>query len=426
MKTTLIIFLLLLYAVSFAERKFTSACDLSRRRNVQYNQSADGFTLNSFLGYDQQESYKRSGVTGNRWNGNQGSGITSGALSVVQGLNCTGKTCFRAWISTGTVSPSTTSAIMLIAANSVNIDVDWKTDGKMQFTVGGSVKFTTSASQTNKTMFLLKMSSKWLSVGNVNTVTIDNESFSDTTPVTTTTTAMALWFGWWSKQTSTATWFTMDDIAFNDAGGNYENGEPEDSSHVFYVPPVSDNAINDWTLQAGGTSSLYFPLGRDIPPGRDVETDTTGIMNTVSSATSNYDANLMTYVNAGIVDARTIRVIIPFVRHGEHSATGTAAGSIQLMSNPAQTGETSFNFGNDLGAHYIDAYTGGSSTPAIEWWTTFGAPLYPQDIINSVDVYSSAVLRIGKRTASTKQVCVDKCGLLVECGNMGGWIRSHH
>lgn len=167
--------------------------------------------------------------------------------------------------------------------------------------------------------------------------------------------------------------------------------------------PASDNTINGWTGGNGGTTSVFDGCNNTPPAGvaSANETDLTNIESGANSATDNCDLNAETYAAKGINSYDTVNGVHTIIRHGEDIATGTKAGAVSVLSNPNQGGETTFNYGNDSGAHGIEVGN---------WETAFGAAIDAP----TVDVTVAPVLRAGKRTATNRTVCVDLLGLYVD------------
>jgi hypothetical protein len=72
-----------------------------------------------------------------------------------------------------------------------------------------------------------------------------------------------------------------------------------------------------------------------------------------------------------------------------------------IVSNPTQVGEDAFTYGNDVGAHGAEVGNWGKDLGTVQ-----ASP--------SVTLGTSPVLRVGKRTATTRVVCVDGMGIYVE------------
>jgi hypothetical protein len=109
-----------------------------------------------------------------------------------------------------------------------------------------------------------------------------------------------------------------------------------------------------------------------------------------------------------------VTVAQAIVNTGSSSATDTAGG-LKAVSNPADSGETA-----------LAAFDNGiAGTFPTNWLTTRGALVYDP----TVALGTSPVVRIGKRTATTRVAMVDLLGLYVEYApqvipdfNAGIWI----
>jgi hypothetical protein len=167
--------------------------------------------------------------------------------------------------------------------------------------------------------------------------------------------------------------------------------------------PTSLSAANGWVEGDGaGTAGMAAAVATRPPPGvaSASETAATNIESPTNSATDNCDMNMTTYTAAGIEALDTINAIQAVVRHGEDIATNTKAGAVTILSNPAQAGENTFNYGNDGGAHGAEVGL---------WRTTTGTIQTA-----AVTVGTAPVLRVGKRTSTTRVVCVDFMGIYVD------------
>lgn len=179
---------------------------------------------------------------------------------------------------------------------------------------------------------------------------------------------------------------------------------------VIMLLPTSLNAAGGWVEGDGaGTTNMAAAVATRPPPGlaSASETNATNIENAVSSATDNCDMNMTTYTAAGIGASDIINSVRGIVRHGEDIATNTKAGAVRVVSNPDTGTESTFNFGDDGGAHGSDAAGAGGV------WKTMGTVVANSP---SVTLGTAPVLRVGKRTATTRVVCVDFMGILVDYG----------
>jgi hypothetical protein len=208
----------------------------------------------------------------------------------------------------------------------------------------------------------------------------------------------------WGANPGVSKILNADDFAWNDTSGATQNSWPGEG-RIVLLKPISDNAKGGWTGGAGGTSNLFDAVNNLPPVGVAVasETNTSQIKNLVSSITDNYDANMTDYTTAGITATDTITLVQAFCDTGEGIATGTKAGALQIVSNPAQAVEDSFNYGNDLGA---------AGTWSTNWFVTNGTAQVGD--ITAANRSTSPVLRVGKRTATTREVNVDLMGIYVE------------
>lgn len=208
----------------------------------------------------------------------------------------------------------------------------------------------------------------------------------------------------WATNPGASKVLNVDDFAWNDATGATQNSWPGEGK-VALLKPISDNAKGGWTGGAGGTTNLWDAVDNLPPVGVAVasETNTSQIKNLVSSTTDNYDANMTDYTTAGITATDTIVLVQAFCDTGEGIATGTKAGALQIVSNPVQAVEDSFNYGNDAGA---------AGTWSTNWFVTNGTAQVGD--IAAANRSTSPVLRVGKRTATTREVNVDLMGIYVE------------
>lgn len=177
---------------------------------------------------------------------------------------------------------------------------------------------------------------------------------------------------------------------------------------VVLLKPTSVNAAGGWVEGDGaGTAGMAAAVATTPPPGlaSASETSATNIESPTNSATDNCDMNMTTYAAAGVGPYDTINGVRGFVRHGEDIATATKNGALFHVSNPADPGgEVTFVFGGDIGAHGSDAGGGAG------WSTTF----YSTIQTGAITLTTAPVLRVGKRTATTRVVCVDFMGIYVD------------
>lgn len=168
--------------------------------------------------------------------------------------------------------------------------------------------------------------------------------------------------------------------------------------------PSSISAAGGWVEGDGaGTAGIVGAISTKPPPGvaSASETSATNMESATNSATDNIDLTMQSYTTGGIGASDTVNAVTAIVRHGEDIATGTKGGSVQITSNPAEGAETSFNYGGDGGAHAgeVGVWVTGQSTLTAAPSLTFA---------------NQPVVRIGKRTATTRVVCVDFVGIYVD------------
>jgi hypothetical protein len=191
----------------------------------------------------------------------------------------------------------------------------------------------------------------------------------------------------------------LDDFALNDDSGANQNTWPGDGKIVLLLP-ISDNTVTGFTTGAGGTTSLFDAVNNRPPTGAaDPGTATSQIRDATSSATDNYDANMTTYTNAGVGSIDQVRVVQWAINHSTASTTSIPSRSGRLASNPVEGSDTT-----------MTNPTAAASTWPTGWVWGFG----PMDYTPSVTFGTSPVLRVGKRTSSTRIVDVAFMGVQVE------------
>ena len=192
----------------------------------------------------------------------------------------------------------------------------------------------------------------------------------------------------------------LDDIAINDDQGSSQNSWPGEGK-IVVLKPISDNAVGTGWVDGDGAGTLFGSVDNIPPVGVGTAADGTQIKNLTSTTTGNYDANCTTYANAGIVAGDLITVVQAVCDHSEDVNTSTKNGALQIVSNPTQSGEDSFTYGDDAGSN---------GTWPTNWRAKWGTAQY----LPAVTLTTSAVVRVGKRTATTRQVDVDFMGIMVE------------
>lgn len=168
--------------------------------------------------------------------------------------------------------------------------------------------------------------------------------------------------------------------------------------------PISDNARGGWTAGAGGTTNLWDAVNNTPPIGVAAAsaTNTSQIKNAVSSTTDNCDFNMQSYTTAGVPAGSTINHVQAFCVHGEQVGTATKAGALLIVSNPVQSAEDVFTaYGGDLGAE---------GTYPTNWSLMSGG----NQAAPSVTLGTSPVVRVGKRTATTRVTDICFVGLYID------------
>jgi hypothetical protein len=209
---------------------------------------------------------------------------------------------------------------------------------------------------------------------------------------------------------STVLDWALDDFALNDDGGTQQNSRPGDGKIVL-LKPIGDTAVGaGWTAGGGATTGLFNAIDNSPPVGvTDPGTNTSQIRNATSTAVANYDATLTSYTTAGIGASDTIQLCQWCINHGTASATSPPVRAAQLTSNPAEAGEIT-----------LSSPTAVAGTFPTNWLWQIGPVTY----VPTVTKGTSPVMRVGKRTASTRIVDVDAMGLYVEYLPVGGILNK--
>lgn len=412
--------LLILFLVSQAQagRKLTCGFENWMTKSVPlfYKTNApDGFAITQFGGIaNVVDGRARSTYAANF---TVSSSTRSQIRTDLSGL--TAPQYLRIWLKLASSPAPTSNTVIIAYSNATNgLGVTWKTDGRFGFG-DGSISATTANPVRVGQWILCKLYTNWPAVNDTEYIITDALVAPETLKYTGAhvgTIPNIFQIGCLTTPSAgTGTNFFADDIAINDGSGSFENGFPEDTANVIYLPPQSDNARTGWTTGSGGTSNLYANL---VAPPAGTSTDGVVITDVQNSATDNYDVNCTpvnsyTDVSGNFVPAgNAIRLMFACVRDGEHASTGTETGAISLQGNPTESGENTFTFGNDGGAHFTDA----QSSTNLFWTTHNGTVQY----FPTVNRSSNTVVRVGKRTATTNGVCVDNIGYIIEIGSYAG------
>lgn len=181
--------------------------------------------------------------------------------------------------------------------------------------------------------------------------------------------------------------------------------------NVGLLLPVSDSAAGGWTRPDGTTTTGLSTEVDNVPPtGNTSTTNTTGghIANTVNSSSDNYDALCATYGSI-VAEKGEILAVQAITNDAQAVTTGSPkSGAVVIVSNPSGQTESSFDFGiqRDVGGSLTAAAMG---TFPVGWGTHVG----PISEKPAVDLTIGPVVRVGKRTATTRQVDVDFLGVYV-------------
>lgn len=185
----------------------------------------------------------------------------------------------------------------------------------------------------------------------------------------------------------------LDDWALNDGVGASNTGYPERAAHIVTMLPVSDNAVGTGWVDGDGVGTLFGSVDNVPPLGAGTPADGTQIKNLTSTATANYDANMQTYLAAGVPLNSKVIAVQAYCAHGQ-PVNSAKNGALQIVSNPVEASEVGFGYGPSGGA-VMGAF------PTNWGWTRSTCQQVP-----SVTLGTAPVLRVGKRTATTAEVDV--------------------
>jgi hypothetical protein len=279
----------------------------------------------------------------------------------------------------------------------------------------GSLELFNNAVSAGSSSTLLTDTARWYRVelkvdnaGNTQELLIDGVS-----QVTDTYTNPAVRMRYGATDTVAATYTAyFDDISFD--GAAYPG-----AGSVVLLRATSLNAAGGWVEGDGaGTAGMAGAVSTRPPAGvaSASETSATNIESPTNSATDNCDMNMTTYTAAGVASGDTINALLAFVRHGEDIATSTKTGALKIVSNPDSGTETTFTYGDDVGAHGAEVGN---------WRTTGGVTESTIVSSPSVTLGTSPVMRVGKRTATTRVVCVDFMGIYVDYTPASAAVPRH-
>lgn len=236
---------------------------------------------------------------------------------------------------------------------------------------------------------------------------LDGTTVASTTGLTIATIPGGISYGWIAAPGASKVLY-IDDLKNNDSTGAANNTWPGNGK-IILMFPISDNARGAWTGGAGGTTSLFDAVN-NIPLGGVAEasaTNTSQIKNRTTTNPTNCDLNLDSYTGAGLVAGDTVNYVELWANHGEDPATGTKAGTVTIVSNPAGSAGGSFNYGDDAGLQ--GTYIG-------NWrWTNSLASTSKVDG-PSVTLGTAVVVRITCTSGATgsRSASCDFLGMIVE------------
>jgi Concanavalin A-like lectin/glucanases superfamily len=194
-----------------------------------------------------------------------------------------------------------------------------------------------------------------------------------------------------------------DDIAVNDDQGAGETGYPG-GGRVVILKPTGDAAVGTGWLNAAGTGTALYDCVDNVPPtGVATPSGTSQIQNATSTAGSSYDATLQTYTAGGVKATQPVKLTRGVARLSGSSTTGTNDASGRVVSNPADSGDTTWTAAFDIVA---------GTDPTAGWQTWYTAVVY----LPSVTLGTGPVMRVNKITAATRIHQADFMGLIVEYG----------
>lgn len=199
----------------------------------------------------------------------------------------------------------------------------------------------------------------------------------------------------------------FDDFAINDDQGSDQNSWPGPGRAVL-LKPKADNARGaNWTTSesSGNTTDLWDALDNRPPQGK---ADTTGdsnptkvqVRNAASTNTENLDVDVESYDEAGIPSAAPIALVQALVRYSMAASSASSTGiGVKAVSNPADSAE----------ATALAAFIAAAAEPS-GWFTLRGNVVYAPSPTRG----TRPVVRVGKRTLTTRVVMADLLGLYVE------------
>jgi hypothetical protein len=303
------------------------------------------------------------------------------------------------------VLPASNLSVMILAVGTATVGatVVLTTTGTLQLWAGGAQRGSDSGALSTGTWYMVEVSLN-IGSGSVDSceLRLAGASVASATALGLSDSAITNFRLGAGVTGLTAASFTLyvDDVALNDDQGASQSSWPGDGK-IVALRPTSDNAVGTGWVDGDGAGTLFGSVENNPPAGTTTPADGTQIKNLTSTTTGNYDANMTTYTAAGLAAGDTVTLVQAVCDHGEGIATNTKLGALQIVSNPAQAVEDGFTYGDDVGG--VGAWPN-------NWRGFFGIA----QVAPSVTLGTAPVLRVGKRTASTREVEVDLMAIMVE------------
>lgn len=291
-------------------------------------------------------------------------------------------------------------------------------DGRLVYTSGVLPSEVTSSAISVNTWFCIEFAVRgrvgvgWDAIYRLNGVTLGNYFRSSAIPVTGLPDAIRLGYTVGAASAPlTAVW--VDDIAINDEIGSAQNSFPGVDGKIVHLLPVADSAVGaDWK---GNTLATFSPGAYDCLDNRPILNNVFGTggaqvqaRNNVSNVTAPAaDLDVTTAAYSSVLAATdAVRVCQHRLWVADSHATAQYQVAGRTVSNPADAAETAYT---TLAVAASTSLNGG-------WAPGFGPVVYSPTVAKA----SGAVLRIGKRSATTDSVGCCYAALQVEYGPSTG------
>jgi len=316
----------------------------------------------------------------------------AGYWEVVSGGGSFQDTYMRVYVRITTL-PSSTARVLLGRTVAGQINILLNPTGTLSLRSNTTVQGTSTTALTDP--------SKWyrIEVKNLGSTSAQELRIDGASEVSVSLGVTSLTLRWGADDTVADTYTAYFDDCVWDTAAYPGDGK------VALLVPVSDNARDTlWTAGAGGTTNLFEAVNNIPPIGTASETNLTQIEHAggASGTTDRYDANLMSYTDAGIASGDTVNAVMPFIAHGEDASAGTKNVSFEILSNPAISSSGPITVGNDQGA---------LGTFPTNWWvnrinTVATSP--------SVTLGTSPVMRVVRPETASRVVSVCFMGMYVD------------